>query len=98
MGTINADTSFYIIAYDIPDDKRRTKVHKILSGFGAWTQFSLFECWLTAKQLLILRQKLAKHLSAEKDRVRFYYLCEGCVAKVETVGGHKPEEEMLYLV
>ncbi len=98
MGTANKDTDFYIVAYDIPDDKRRTKVHKILSGFGTWTQFSLFECWLTPKQMLILRQKLDKHLSAEKDRVRFYYLCQGCVLKVETVGGQKPDEDKLYLV
>lgn len=98
MGTVNKDTRFYIVAYDIPDDKRRTKVHKILSGFGAWTQFSLFECWLTLKQMVMLRQKLDKHLSDEKDRVRFYYLCEGCLTKVETIGMRKPEEEKLYLV
>ena len=77
---------------------RRTKVHKLLSGFGTWTQFSLFECWLTAKELVVLRQKLDKHLSAAKDRVRFYYLCEGCLKKVETVGMQLPHEDTLYLV
>jgi CRISPR-associated protein Cas2 len=40
-------TTCYVIAYDIPDDKRRTKVHKILLGYGKWTQYSLFECFLT---------------------------------------------------
>ena len=37
-----ADRAFYVIAYDIPSDKRRTKVHKLLCGFGQWTQYSLF--------------------------------------------------------
>jgi len=64
-----------MIAYDIPDDKRRTKVHKILLGYGKWTQYSLFECFLTRKQLLLLRSKLEEHLVAKEDSVRFYSLC-----------------------
>ena len=28
-------TTCYVIAYDISDNKRRTKVHEILLGFGA---------------------------------------------------------------
>ncbi len=43
-------SSLYVVAYDIPDDKRRTRVHKILKGFGQWTEFSLFECFLTKKE------------------------------------------------
>ncbi len=34
----NSQTTCYVIAYDIPDNKRRTKVHEILLGFGTWTQ------------------------------------------------------------
>ncbi len=67
-----SDTSFYIVAYDIPSDKRRTKVHKALSGFGHWTQFSLFELFITDKELVLLQNKLEKILNAEKDSVRFY--------------------------
>src|SRR5436309_16012651 len=54
----------YVIAYDIPDDKRRTKIHKVLLGFGKWTQYSLFECFLSGKDLILLRSKLAEHLVA----------------------------------
>lgn len=88
----------YIIAYDISDDKRRTKVHKILSGFGKWTQYSLFECFLTKKELVLLRSKLAKHLSEKQDSLRFYPLCVSCQSKVETVGSPPPSEELLYLI
>src|SRR6266704_1247844 len=42
-------TTCYVVAYDIPDDRRRTKVHQILMGFGKWTQYSLFECFSHAK-------------------------------------------------
>ncbi len=88
----------YVVAYDIPDDKRRTKVHKILLGYGTWTQYSLFECFLTRKQLVLLRSKLAEHLVAKEDSVRFYPLCSNCVSKVETVGGPPPSEVQVFLV
>ncbi|MBV9707207.1 MAG: CRISPR-associated endonuclease Cas2, partial [Chloroflexi bacterium] len=52
---VSNQTTCYVIAYDIPDDKRRTKIHKLLLGFGVWTQFSLFECFLTRKDLVLLR-------------------------------------------
>ena len=88
----------YVIAYDIPDDKRRTKIHKILLGYGKWTQYSLFECFLTRKELVLLRSKLAEHLVAKEDSVRFYPLCANCVSKVETVGGPPPADTVLFLV
>ena len=91
-------TTCYVIAYDIPDDRRRTKVHKILSGFGAWTQYSLFECFLSKKELVQLRAKLAKHLNDTQDSVRFYPLCAACLDKVETVGGAPPEEDITFIV
>jgi|SRR5438552_9829256 len=88
----------YVIAYDIPDDKRRTKVHKILLGYGKWTQYSLFECFLTRKQLVLLRSKLSEHLVETKDSVRFYSLCATCVSKVETVGRLPPADDLLFLI
>ena len=82
----------YVIAYDIPDDRRRTKIHNILLGYGKWTQYSLFECFLTRKELVLLRSKLTEHLVAKEDSVRFYPLCANCVSKVETVGGPPPAD------
>ena len=95
---ISSQTACYVIAYDIPDDRRRTKVHKILLGFGKWTQYSLFECFLTRKQLVLLRSKLAEHLMEQQDSVRFYPLCANCVERVETVGGPPPVDELLFVV
>lgn len=92
------DRTLYVIAYDIPSDRRRTKVHKTLCGFGQWTQYSLFECHLTDKERLTLRAKLDKLLEPEEDCVRFYPLCAACVAKVETVGSEKPEEKQVFIV
>ncbi len=92
------DTAFYVIAYDIPSDRRRTKVHKTLCGFGQWTQYSLFEAFLTDKQMVALQGKLDKLLDPAHDSVRFYPLCKECVSKVETVGSDKPKEEKVFIV
>ena len=95
---ISNQTTCYVIAYDIPDDKRRTKIHKILLGFGEWTQYSLFECFLSRKELVLLRSKLAEHLVDKQDSVRFYPLCANCVERVETVGRPPPAEKVLFIV
>ena len=95
---ISNQITCYVIAYDIPDDKRRTKVHQILLGYGKWTQYSLFECFLNRKQLVLLRSRLAEHLVPRQDSVRFYPLCANCVSKVETVGGPPPADTVLFLV
>jgi CRISPR-associated protein Cas2 len=98
MSGSKRDTTFYIVAYDISNDRRRTKIHKTLSGFGQWTQFSLFECHLSDKQYLQLRQRLDQHLKPDEDSVRFYSLCAGCLNKVETVGGEKPADPGVLIV
>jgi CRISPR-associated protein Cas2 len=94
----STQSTCYVIAYDIPDDKRRTKIHKVLLGFGKWTQYSLFECYLSRKDLIVLQAKLTDHLVVREDSVRFYPLCASCVSKVETVGGPPPADQVLFIV
>ena len=92
------ESTLYVVAYDIPDDKHRTKVHRILKGFGQWTEFSLFECFLTKKELLMLRAKLDQYLDASEDRVRIYTICDACLPKIETIGIPEPVEDTCYLI
>jgi len=94
----HSHAGFYVVAYDIPDDRRRTRVHKILKGFGRWTEFSLFECFLTKKELLLLHARLDQHLDASRDRIRIYQICDACRARIETVGLPEPVEETTYLI
>lgn len=92
-----SQTMCYVVAYDIPDNRRRTKVHQILLGFGKWTQYSLFECFLSRRDMILLQAKLDEYLSEKQDSVRFYPLCSACVAKVQTIGGPPPEEDLLFI-
>jgi len=93
-----AEKTFYVVAYDIRSDRRRYRVHRILSGFGRWTQYSLFECFLTPKERVELQARLSKKLEPEEDSVRFYVLCQACLKRVETIGSEKPREEVAYVV
>ena len=93
-----SERQLYVVAYDIPSDRRRTKVHKILSGFGEWTQYSLFELFLSEKERILLISKLQPVLDPQEDSVRFYPLCAACVKRVETIGSKPPQERKLVLV
>lgn len=41
----------YIVSYDIPDTKRRTKLAKMLEDFGDRVHYSVFECILDSDLL-----------------------------------------------
>lgn len=88
----------YLIAYDISSDKRRTKIHKTLCGFGKWTQYSLFECYLNEKQLITLQHRLQQILNQIEDNVRIYPLCAACQKQVITIGSVPPQEDTVYLL
>ena len=89
----------YVVCYDIPDTKRRTKLHKNLKYFGNPKQYSVFECDLSPRQLKRMKKKIKAIITPEKDNVRIYPLCEKCVKQTEFFGG-KPFEnaELFYIV
>lgn len=93
------ESMLYVVSYDIPDDRRRARVHSALTGFGTWVQFSVFECFLDPKQRMLLEARLMKEIHQREDTVRIYGLCEACKSKVEVLGrGDAPREETVYLL
>ncbi|MEI6443771.1 MAG: CRISPR-associated endonuclease Cas2 [Nostocales cyanobacterium ELA583] len=76
----------YIIAYDIPSDKRRKKVADLLEGYGQRVQYSVFECQLNTEKYDDLRRRLRKVLKLEEDNIRFYPLSRHTLSQVETWG------------
>lgn len=87
---------YLIISYDIPEDKRRTKIHNILKSYGQWVQYSVFECDLTQTQYAKLRARLVKLIIAETDSIRFYFLCSCCQRKIERIGGEMPLDNTIF--
>jgi len=88
---------YLVVAYDIADDKRRNKICDILSAYGQRVNYSVFECFLGARDILRLKNKIEGYLKKGEDIVLYYYLCKDCLEKVERVGSF-PEEKSVVKV
>ncbi len=84
----------YVVVYDIPDDRRRNYVARILEGHGERVQYSVFECVLTARQFESLWQALKKQVKAEEDSIRAYTLCDLCAGRTQHLGRPGPSAEV----
>lgn len=82
----------YLISYDIPDNKRRTKVANALEDYGQRVQYSVFEVWLDPNTKRKLTQRLKRVINEEEDSVRFYWLCAQCQRRVTVLGNGTPPE------
>jgi CRISPR-associated protein Cas2 len=59
----------YLVAYDIVDDRRRTKLYKLLRGYGEHLQFSVFRCDLTPVRHAKLLGEIQLRISTREDQV-----------------------------
>lgn len=90
-------TLFYLIVYNLPDNKaankRRTRLHKMLCGYGKWTQYSLFECFLSSVQFAKLQTQIENLIQPKEDSVRIYILDAGALKRTIAYGSEKPRQE-----
>ena len=84
---------FILVTYDIENDRRRTKIHKVLEGYGISVQYSVFECFLSDEDYAGLRIRPQKLMDPKHplDSIRYYHLCRGCVEKVDVDGNRSFE-------
>lgn len=87
-----------VVSYDIPDDKRRTKVMKIVEGYGQRAQYSVFECEISPAALRQLQERLRDVIDHSDDDVRFYGLCHDCLGKVTVLGKGVLNRQQAYVV
>ena len=78
---------FYVISYDIPDDRRRNQLAKVLKGFGTRVQYSVFEARLTRSQFKQMKQAVNGVINTDEDSVRYYALCRACTGQIEIPAG-----------
>jgi CRISPR-associated protein Cas2 len=65
-----------VVSYDIVDDRRRTRLAKVLKDFGVRVQYSVFECRLEPSQLQALDRRIHRVIDEAKDTVRIYRVCQ----------------------
>ncbi len=68
---------FYVISYDVSNDRRRNRIAKLLMGFGERVQYSVFECEFNDKKKEEhLRKRLKKIINPDEDTIRIYKIKE----------------------
>lgn len=66
---MSEDPHRYLIAYDIPNDKRRTRLAKKLLSYGDRVQYSVFVADCRQARLVRLRQTIAATIADDEDSV-----------------------------
>lgn len=61
--------NLYLVTYDICDDKRLRRVHKLVKGYGEWLQLSVFQCRLSRRRHAELMQLLDGMIVHKHDHV-----------------------------
>ena len=89
----------YLVSYDIPDDRRRTKLAKALKDFGDRVHYSVFECLLDALHFDKMLSKIGDLVDEKDDSVRIYTLCANCEKAVKIIGtGELTKDEDVYII
>lgn len=74
FGAVDMQRSLYLVCYDIRDSKRLRKVHQLIKAYAIGGQKSFYECWLTSKDLLNLKQDLIQLMDLTVDRLHIFQL------------------------
>lgn len=84
-----------MITYDISDDKVRRQVSQLLLNRGERVQYSLFECYVDAKDFDTFREEIVSRLESG-DSVRWYPLCKWCRKQIIWQGSGGVSEDPDY--
>lgn len=90
-----ADRSLVVVAYDISDDKRRTRAAQVLLSYGARVEASVYELWLTAREIEKMWHDLSRTVK-DNDLVRCYTICDGCVRRVRSNHLSDPKDDIAF--
>jgi len=90
---------FVVVSYDVVDDRKRTKIAKAMKSFGERVQKSVFECRIDDQQFIRMKKTLEGIMDMNEDSIRYYFLCKGCIERIEISGwGTVVEDENLIIV
>ncbi|MGB4012551.1 MAG: CRISPR-associated endonuclease Cas2 [Bacteroidales bacterium] len=87
-----------VVAYDIVNNKRRNKVAGIMGKYGQRCNLSVFECFLTEREIALMQSEIIQIINVKEDSVLYYYLCVKCIKKAEYVGKHISKEKDVYCI
>ena len=60
---------FFLVSYDISNDKRLRRMFRLLRGYGEHIQYSVFLCQLTDKDKAVLLERIKDTIHHKEDQV-----------------------------
>ncbi|MCQ2402099.1 MAG: CRISPR-associated endonuclease Cas2 [Lentisphaeria bacterium] len=81
--------SFFLVSYDVTDDKRRSRIAKLMLGYGERIQQSVFCCQLNPREMLHLKEDIKQLIHPDDDQVLFL--------NAGSVIGFNPLPELQYI-
>ncbi len=89
------DNGLYLIAYDIANPRRLSKIHRTLKKRGLPIQYSVFTVVIKRKALLRLLERLNSLIKSTEDDIRCYRL--PVKTEIDSLGKQFfPEDIMLF--
>lgn len=79
---MKAKKQFWVIAYDIVDDRNRNRIANFLEKHGQRVNYSVFECILTDSQFEKVKKQIEKWMDTDDDRIVYYPICVNCYTKI----------------
>ena len=80
-----------VVAYDIPSDGRRTRLHALLKQYGRPVQKSVFEARLTHREREQMLARARRLLKPEQDHLVVYVVPPSQERNIASIGGHRPD-------
>ncbi len=75
-----------IIAYDIADPKRLSRIARIMMDYGTRVQKSIFEATVTRASFAEMKRRIEETMVDTEDGVKYFPLCRKCSGTVEVIG------------
>ena len=84
-----------LVTYDVSTvekagQKRLRRVAQACEDYGVRVQKSVFECQVGQQEWVVLRHRLLGEIKEGEDSLRFYFLDEKAVQRIEHHGAAKP--------
>ena len=84
-----------LVTYDVSTvekagQRRLRRVAQACEDYGVRVQKSVFECQVGQMEWVSLRDRLLREIKADEDSLRFYFLDEKAVQRIEHHGVAKP--------
>lgn len=84
-----------LVTYDVSTiesagRRRLRRVAQACEDYGTRVQKSVFECQVGQKEWVLLRERLLSEIRTDQDSLRFYFLDEKSVERIEHHGSQKP--------